>query len=67
MYLLIVTVLVTNYYSYEMDIELNKTEIRPLCFLFEQDFMWIWMKNRQYTLQDRGRIIEVSGYKVVAG
>ena len=50
-----------------MDIELNKTEIHPLCFLFEQDFMWKWMKNRQYTLQDRGRIIEVSGYKVVAG
>ena len=28
---------------------------------FEQDFMWKWMKIRQYILQDRGLIIEISG------
>ena len=49
-----------------MDIEWNKTEIHPLCFCFEQDFMWKWMKNRQYTLQDQGWIIEIYG-ELVAG
>ena len=57
-----------------MDIKWNKTEIHPLCFCFEQDFMWKWMNEKQtiYTARSQldnrdiritcGRITEVQLY-----
>ena len=53
-----------------MDIEWNKTQIQPLCFCFDQDFKWKWMKNIENTLQDSrpdNRIIRMTGGRINQG
>ena len=63
MYLLIATVLVTNYRVYKIDTERNtiqKFNLQFIWFSLVQDFKWKWMKYI-HTQQDGHRIIEISG------
>ena len=57
MYLLNGTVFVANYHLYRMDRQWNKTEFTYFVFVLSK----ILVENGQYTLQDQGRIIEISG------
>ena len=47
MYILIAIVFVTNYHSYKIDIEWNKTEFHPLFFCFEQDIRFYVEMNEK--------------------
>ena len=46
---------------YKMDKKWNRAKVSPLGLCFEQDSKWKRLKNRQYTLQECCRILEISG------